>query len=312
MKIKKPKFWDKKQPNLIAILLYPISLIYRFLNNLNKKKIKKKEQLNIKTICVGNIYLGGTGKTSLSIHIKNLIEKLGKKVCFIKKKNNKFSDELNLLNNHGKTFNEKSRQESLLKAEQEKFDYAIFDDGLHDKEIFYDLKIVCFNKKNWIGNGFLIPAGPLREEIEEIKKYQIAVLIGNDEPSVEKINFLKNINFNLLCFNAEYKLSNINQIDLNNNYLVFSGIGNHGSFVDMLKRYKIQIFKDIEYPDHYKYKENEIKNLIKLADDKNLKLLTTEKDIIRIETPYKEKIDYVNVSLNLKEELELINKIKII
>ena len=310
MKIKKPSFWDRKEASLLAYLLYPISQIYRFLNNINKKKNQIKKNLKIKSICVGNIYLGGTGKTSLSIHIKKKIELTGKKVCFIKKKNKKFYDEINLLGINGKTFSEKSRYESLQKAEEENFDYAIFDDGLHDTEIEYDLNIVCFNKKNWIGNGFLVPAGPLREKIENIKKYQIAVLIGNDEPTYEKVKLLKKINNNLKCFDAEYKLNNKSEININDNYLVFSGIGNHSSFIDMLNKYKFKITENIEFPDHYNYKEIEIKNLIKMANKKNLQLLTTEKDIQRINSPLKEKIKHVNVALNFKNEITFISEIK--
>ena len=61
---------------------------------------------------------------------------------------------------------------SLKKAIEEKYEVAIFDDGLQDKTISYDLSFVCFNKKNFIGNGRLIPAGPLRERLSSIKKYK--------------------------------------------------------------------------------------------------------------------------------------------
>ena len=71
MNLKKPKFWDYKKPNTLAYLLLPISFIIKFINSLKlKSKIKKSK---IKTICVGNIYLGGTGKTSLSIKINEIL-----------------------------------------------------------------------------------------------------------------------------------------------------------------------------------------------------------------------------------------------
>ena len=70
MNLKKPKFWDYKQPNLFAYLLFPIALFVSFIKSLTQKKNKKK--FKIKTICIGNFYLGGTGKTSLSIKINKL------------------------------------------------------------------------------------------------------------------------------------------------------------------------------------------------------------------------------------------------
>ena len=83
MNLKKPKFWDKESPNIYAYFLYPISLtlqLFRFL-----KKFKKKKKVNIKTICVGNIYLGGTGKTSLSIKINQILNEKKNKILFRKK-----------------------------------------------------------------------------------------------------------------------------------------------------------------------------------------------------------------------------------
>ena len=83
MNIKKPKFWDQKKPNLLAYLLLPIALIIRTFNYLKKKEKKKK--INIKTICVGNFYVGGTGKTSLCIKINKILEKKKNQILFYKK-----------------------------------------------------------------------------------------------------------------------------------------------------------------------------------------------------------------------------------
>ena len=73
MKLKKPKFWDYQKPNFISNLLYPFSKIFEFLTKLNIKTSKKIP--NIKTICVGNIYIGGTGKTSFAIALKKFLMK---------------------------------------------------------------------------------------------------------------------------------------------------------------------------------------------------------------------------------------------
>ena len=82
MNLKKPKFWDQKKPNILAYLLLPVSFLLDLLKLLRfKKKIKKSK---IKTIIVGNIYLGGTGKTSLSIRINELLSERKIKSCFVK------------------------------------------------------------------------------------------------------------------------------------------------------------------------------------------------------------------------------------
>ena len=83
MNLKKPRFWEIKKPNFLVYLLLPIAILIQLLNLL--KNNQKKTKFKIKTICIGNIYIGGTGKTSLSIEVKNILEKKNIKSCFIKK-----------------------------------------------------------------------------------------------------------------------------------------------------------------------------------------------------------------------------------
>ena len=308
MKIKKPKFWDKKQPNLIAILLYPISLIYRFLNNLNKKKIKKKEQLNIKTICVGNIYLGGTGKTSLCIKINELLNKKNIKSCFVKKFYKNQIDEQKLLKNKSEIFISNNRIDALREAEMKSYDVAILDDGLQDSSINYDLNFVCFNNINWIGNGLTIPSGPLRESINKLKKYDHIFLNGNLENSEIITKKITEINPNSTIYVGEYIPINISEFNQQDNYVVFSGIGNHNTFVSMIKKYKLNIVKEFEYPDHYNYSKDEINKICKEAENLKCKIITTEKDFLRID---KNKINIDQIKY-IKSSLKIINEEKLI
>ena len=85
MNLKKPKFWDYKKPNIYAYLLYPLTFLFELFNFFYSLLIKQKQRrTNIKTICVGNIYIGGTGKTSLSIKINEILNQNKIKSCFIK------------------------------------------------------------------------------------------------------------------------------------------------------------------------------------------------------------------------------------
>ena len=170
MKIKKPKFWDYNKPNIISYILWPLSLFLQFLSNLKLLIVSKKKFEEIKTICVGNIYVGGTGKTSISLMIYDILLKNKIKTCFIKKYYSDQKDEQKILENKGKLFNFSKRELSLEKAIKENYDVAIFDDGLQDKSIEYDLSFVCFNNLNFIGNGLTMPSGPLRESFKNIKK----------------------------------------------------------------------------------------------------------------------------------------------
>ena len=172
MKVNKPLFWN--EINLISILLYPLSLI-TFLINIFKK-ILNKRNFKIKSICVGNLYVGGTGKTPLSIKINSILKKKYKTV-FIKKKYSDQMDEQNILKSCGNLICKKHRDAALKIATKQKYDVAILDDGLQEKSLNYNITIACFNSTDGIGNGFLIPAGPLREVISEIKNYDAVFLI---------------------------------------------------------------------------------------------------------------------------------------
>ena len=298
MKIKRPIFWDSL--NLIALLLIPFSLVIIILNFLKIFNIQKT--FKIKTICVGNIYLGGTGKTPLTIKINNIL-KNNFRTVFIKKKYKDQIDEQKVLSKYGKLICLSFREIALKIAQTKKYQLAILDDGLQDKTINYDIKIVCFNSSELIGNGLVLPAGPLRERISNILNYDVAFLNG-EKNSEEFKKFLKKINPNLKIFKARYIPTNIKSFKLNNDYLIFSGIGNPDEFKKTLKKYKFKIKKAISYPDHYTYKNSDIKKIKDIAKNKKLKILTTEKDYNRLSNKDKKNIQYLGIELKIEKEFE--------
>ena len=306
MKFKKPKFWDYKKPNIISYLLLPISVLVMMAKFIKNVTIKKKKFQSIKTICIGNIYLGGTGKTSLSLKINKILkDKI--KSCFIKKYYSNQIDEQKILEKNGKLFKYKNRSESIKQAINEGFKIAILDDGLQDPSINYDYNIVCFNINNWIGNGQTIPSGPLREDIKNLKKYKNVFLNGNKE-NIENIKkYIHEIDPNINIYQGEYIPLNIDEFDKKNKYLVFSGIGNHKTFVSMLKINDINVVKDIEFPDHYKYSAREIDNIISISKKLDCKVITTEKDYMRLNN--NNEINYIKSELKIINEETFLNNI---
>ena len=307
MNLKKPKFWDQKNPGILAYLLLPISIIINLLNLLQKKS--KFKNLKIKTICVGNIYIGGTGKTSLCIKISKILNKENIKSCFVKKFYSNQADEQKLLENHGRLFLKKKRLNALNDAVEEGYKIAIMDDGLQDASIDYDLKFVCFNNINWIGNGLTIPSGPLREKITKLKDYQNVFLNGNLENLENIKKIILKINSKINIHIGKYHALNIEEFDKKYNYIIFSGIGNHQTFVSMIKNYGLKVYKDIEFPDHYKYSNNDINKILKLANNNNCKVITTEKDYLRLNKIQKNQIQFIKSELKIIDEQKLINTI---
>lgn len=310
MKLMKPAFWDYKKPNILSYLLIPFTfpiIINNYFLNLKRNKIKKKD---IKSICVGNIYVGGTGKTPLSIKIFQILNKLNLKTATIKKFYKTQIDEQKILANKTKMYCQKSRNESFNKAFNEGVEIAVFDDGLQDGSINYDLKFVCFNNIKWIGNGFLIPAGPLREKIESIHKYDAIFLNGNEENNDDLKKEINKYNPKIKIFETYYAPNNLDKFSENEKFLIFSGIGNPDCFKRTLIKNKLNIIEELTFPDHYLYTSNDI-NKIKLRAKKlNANILTTEKDYIKIDQSYKNEINFLGIDLIIKNEGELINLIK--
>tara|TARA_B110000971_G_scaffold214510_1_gene246669 strand:+ start:457 stop:1407 length:951 start_codon:yes stop_codon:yes gene_type:complete len=302
MKLKKPKFWDNKKPQLFCYLLLPISIILQLILKIKSKLKPKSTNLKIKTICVGNIYTGGTGKTSLVIKIKEILERKNVKVCFIKKFYSDQTDEQKLLSKKGQLFTSKKRVSALDEAISQGFEVAVFDDGLQDNTIKYDLEIVCFNNLNWIGNGFTLPSGPLREDINSLKFYDNVFLNGNEEPLIDIKNQINKINPEININQTKYVPLNIEYFNKEENYLVFSGIGNHRTFVNMLKNNSLNIIVDLEYPDHFQYSKKKINEIINKAKKYNAKIITTEKDYLRLDSFDREKILYIKSTLEILDE----------
>jgi len=177
---------------------------------------------------------------------------------------------------------------------------AILDDGLQQKNINYNLKIVCFNTEDELGNEYLLPAGPLRESINQLKEYDIAFLNGNKKNN-DLFLKLQSINKNLKIFEGSYKPTNLKKFDLGKKYLMFCGIGNPHEFEKTLIKNKFSIKEKIIYPDHYKIPINELNRLKIKARNEDLSLITTEKDFLRLNRSERKNIKFLQIKLEIKD-----------
>ena len=309
MILKKPDFWDYKQPNFLSYILLPLTLPI-IINNFFISLKKNSNNQNIKKIGIGNIYIGGTAKTPLSIKINQILKNLNLKTGIIKKFYKNQVDEQKLLSNKAQLYCFDKRKVALDKAIKDNLEIVIFDDGLQDSSINYDLSFVCFNVVKWIGNGFLIPAGPLREKIESISKYDAIFLNGNEEDTSDLKLLIKKYNKNIRIFETYYKPININKFNDKNKYVIFSGIGNPESFKKTLTKNNFNIIKEIKFPDHYRYTQKDIDKIKLQAINLNAKILTTEKDFVKLNDNAADGIEFLEIELVIKEENELINFIK--
>ncbi len=98
--------------------------------------------------------------------------------------------------------------------------------------------------------------------------------------------------------------------NLNDKFLIFSGLGNNNSFKELLIENKFNIIEEIVFPDHFNYKTRDILNLLKVAENKNIKIITTEKDYVKIPKNLREKINFIKIDLEILEQDQLTDLIK--
>jgi len=305
MKIFKPKFWSEKI-SLFSIILYPFSAILIFYIFLKKKFLKVK-RFEIPIICVGNIYLGGTGKTPTSILLATELSKLGKNPVILRKYYKNHNDEYSLIKKKFKNLIlSKNRTDGIREAEISNFDSIILDDGLQDYGIKKNLNIVCFNSSQLIGNGMVLPAGPLRENLVALKNTQIVIINGAKNEKFEKK--ILGINDKLDIFYSYYKPLNIKQFT-NKKILAIAGIGNPENYFKLLNEYHLDIKKKLVFPDHYEFSKQEIYDILKQAEEENLKILMTEKDYYKVNQYNFDNINYLQVSLEIHNQKKLIDRL---
>ena len=302
----KPKFWDEKQVSFLAILFLPLSLLIKFLN-LIKKFLGKNKKYSIPIICVGNIYLGGTGKTPFCSELYSILKSLNKNPIFIRKKYEKFKDEIELLKRIGPIYENSKRTKALEEAIKNKFEVAILDDGFQDFSIKKDLSIICFTEKQWIGNGFTIPSGPLREGLSALSRVNYVIINGKKNIDIE--NEILKKNKLIKIFYSEYTAQNIENFK-DKKVICFAGIGNPSNFFDFIGENKINIFEQLSFPDHHDYTKIELEKLIKKKEENNAILLTTEKDYLRISENYRHNISCVKIKTEIKNKDKFINELK--
>ena len=304
MKLNKPKFWDK-QNNIISILLIPFALIYLFIIFIKKKSIEPVK-FNIPIICVGNIYIGGTGKTPTSIFLYKEILKLGKNPAILKKFYKNHSDEHKLIKNKSESLIlAENRVDGIKIAENSGHDCVILDDGFQDYKIHKNLNIICFNNNQQVGNGYVLPSGPLRESMSSLKNANIILINGKKDENFEK-KIIK-INNKLDIFYSKYKALNIEKFR-DKNLLAIAAIGNPNNFFKLLEENDLVVKKKLIFPDHYVFNESEIKNIQKEAKDKNYKIIMTEKDYFKIKD-FNNNMEYLEVELEIFSKKNFIDKV---
>lgn len=286
----KTPFWFLKQ-NPVAWLLIPVSIVYYLAGRVvwwfrKQRQIKSRRLI----ICVGNILAGGVGKTPIVREIANYLDAPVVMRGYKKSEStNGVGDEATMLAKSGLVVHVGDRKSNILLLNKQNFDVPIvMDDGLQNPIIKKDISILVFDEGIGVGNGLLLPAGPLRVPKTTAKNADAIVVIKNKKTK-RKLKLPAGVR----VFYAENQT--VSPYDENEKLVAFAGIGYPKKFFGALKN----VVATKAFPDHYQYTKQDLDKLIELADKKGAVLITTEKDWVRLPKFMQDKIKYAKLETKI-------------
>ena len=310
--MKTPKFW--KKATILSSILLPLSYLYRF-GSIVRNIIAKPQKIQKPVICIGNITVGGAGKTPVALKIGNILNEIGIKFVYLghgykaniqnlvlvdnnKHKASEVGDEALLLSDVSDTFISKNRlfaAKQIAKMPDEKL--IVMDDGLQNPNIKKDFSILVIDGGFGFGNNLLFPAGPLRERIRNgVKKADLVICIGSD-----KYKATKRIKKKKRVIYANIEVINKNEFE-GKRLVAFCGIARPTKFFESLKKEKLKVIKTFDFPDHHNFMDKDLRKLIRFADKKDAQLITTKKDWVRIDAKFRDQIKYLDIDLDISKE----------
>lgn len=313
--MKTPKYWQSN--SFISKLLTPLGKLYELATQL-RIKWHTPRQTSVPVICIGNITAGGTGKTPVSISIAKMLTTSMYHPIFVTRG---YGGKLqNILVNNKKHTAQDVGDEPLLLSEQapvvvnadrfagaelavkEGADVVIMDDGFQNPGLHKDLSFLVFDGQYGIGNGKIIPAGPLRETFADgIKRADAVIILGKD-----KHNLAERAQLPVFFGHTEPVQTTVGDA----NVLAFAGIGHPQKFYHTLQQQGFNVVETIDFPDHHFYSNAEIENILQRAKALNAEVYTTGKDFVKIPTLYHKSINVLEVAVVWDKPEELLNFIE--
>ncbi|MES2729894.1 MAG: tetraacyldisaccharide 4'-kinase [Pseudomonadota bacterium] len=307
--MKTPSFWYQTHLTWQAILLLPASIIYTFILRIRYVLYHTHSPLPVPVIAVGNITAGGNGKTPTALALLSFIQNIDpqKKVFFLSRGTGaaqrgpicvnpqgtakEFGDEPLLLARHASTIIARDRRAGAMLAIRQGADIIIMDDGLQNRSIAPDARLILSDATRGFGNGLLLPAGPLRQSVRSAMRQADAVIIVGSGPAPLPQNGIPS---HIPIIQGE-RVAVGPLPDPSRTYHAFAGLANPNQFFDSLRTMGLTVVRTTAFPDHHAYTPADIAHLRQGAGDATL--ITTEKD--RVKLPPNMDVTTVSIQMRL-------------
>lgn len=298
-----PKFWQHK--NMLSRALRPIAWVYEYTSLWYAKRVKT-QKVSVPVICVGNLVMGGAGKTPTVLALVDMLKQMDHTPHILSRgygavikdsirvdaqKHNylQVGDEALLLAEKAPTWAGQDRVLSAKLAISHGASVIIMDDGLQNNSLHKDLSLLVIDTLQGFGNGFVFPAGPLRESPQRgVRKTNLTIAIGN-----------KTLPKGIPQATRAY-ITAVDKVDPKP-VIAFAGLGYPEKFNRTLQDYGFEVKRFIPFPDHHPYTIPEMERLLKMAARRKIDLITTAKDFLRIPEYFKKKVSVLNVNLKFEE-----------
>ena len=344
MKAQTPRYFNRKLG--IGIFLLPLSCLF-WLGGKLAKILSVPYRAKAKVICIGNVVVGGVGKTPLVIKVVEHYLSLGKRVAVISRgygSNAKRAEfgrhilendvassgiEMPVLVDYKKSLAIAVGDEPLMISrhfagqvpvcvcvnrgiglqmlDAMGIDVVVADDGLQNYSFAKDKVVVTFDGKDCIGNGWILPAGPLRETLDSgMEKADIVMMMRDKNPAFEK----RLAKYGKPIFHARTEI--LNEQDFYGKEVVaFAGIGKPEKFYKSLGQCGANVVKKFDFPDHHRYTKSDIMRIVKDAEKCGAMVVTTEKDFVKIPAELAEKIAVLKIDIKIDNEDKFFKKLGI-
>lgn len=308
--MRSPKFWAYR--SIVSWFLSPIGSAFGYAAALRARCVHSF-QINHPVICVGNLVAGGAGKTPIAISIADRLHSLGYTPHFLTRGYGgsiigpecvdlgrhtaiEVGDESLLLARLAPTWVSRNRVTGALAAEAAGADVIVMDDGFQNHDLKKDISLVVIDGVYGMGNGRVIPAGPLREFPDHgLSRADAIVVIGPISESTSAA-----LPENIPIFKASIVPAD-KQIEGSSRVVAFAGIGFPEKFYASLLTAGAEIIETRSFPDHYFYSKQDIIKLKSTASKHDAKLVTTEKDFARLDASDAQGIDTLPVSVEWQD-----------
>lgn len=311
--MKTPRFWQSCNP--VSIALTPASWLYRFGAWLDRR-LTKPQHAPIPVVAIGNVTAGGAGKTPTTIALAPILTALGYIPHTLTRgyqaQSNltahritdadgwqQVGDEPLLLHRAAPTWIGRDRIAAAHAASAAGATIALCDDALQHHRLYKNLSLLVIDGPYGIGNGKLLPAGPLRESFSAaIARSDAIILIGEDTKQLAT-------HLSIPVFRAQLKSGVDTEFLSQTPWLAFAGIGRPEKFFATLREGGATLVATHSFPDHHAYSETDITGLFTEANRRGARLITTEKDWVKLPSTIQSQVATLPVRLVFEDDQRL-------